>query len=103
KDVASDYFSRRLLSDLPRDVVRFLTRSSVLERLSGPLCDFVIGRKNSAKLLDELARSNLFVIPLDRERRWYRIHSTFREALAAELDRREPDKARTLPSRAALW
>src|SRR3954447_4477505 len=103
EDLTSDYFRDRLLSDLPRDIARFLTRASVRDRLSGPLCDFVLDAKQSAGLLDELARSNLFVIPLDRERRWYRIHSTFREALAAELERREPGQAAALYSRAAQW
>ena len=83
--------------------VRFLMRAAVLERLSGPLCDHVVGTGGSAARLETLARANLFVLPLDRERGWYRYHRAFREYLLAELRRREPDAIPDLNRRAAAW
>jgi len=98
-----DYFRAELLARMPDEEVRFLTRISVLERLSGPLCDAVAETSGSADVLERLERSNLFVVPLDRERRWYRIHSVFRRTLQAELQRREPDLVSTLRKRASWW
>jgi LuxR family maltose regulon positive regulatory protein len=98
-----DYFRGELLARMPAAEVQFLTRISVLERLSGPLCDSVAETSGSADMLERLERSNLFVVPLDRERRWYRIHSVFRRALQAELERREPELVSMLRKRAAWW
>jgi LuxR family transcriptional regulator, maltose regulon positive regulatory protein len=98
-----DYLQSELVSHLPDDQARFLTRISVLDRFCGPLCDVVAETDRSADLLEQLERSNLFIVPLDRERRWYRIHSVYRAVLAAELERREPGVAKTLRSRAAAW
>jgi LuxR family maltose regulon positive regulatory protein len=92
-----------LLSRLPAELVWFLTRTSVLEQLSGPLCDAVLGTTGSAELLGSLERSNLLLIPLDRRRRWYRYHPLFRELLRAKLDRGELGAARELTLRAAAW
>ena len=98
-----DYLQSVLLSRLPREVVSFLTRTSVLDHLSGPLCDAVLGRTGSADLLESLERSNLLLIPLDRRRQWYRYHQLFRELLRAKLERAEPGVARELVLRAAAW
>jgi LuxR family maltose regulon positive regulatory protein len=98
-----DYFRGELLARMPDEEVQFLTRISVLERLTGPLCDAVAETTRSADVLERLERSNLFVVPLDRERRWYRIHSVFRRTLQAELQRREPELVSTLRKRAAWW
>jgi LuxR family transcriptional regulator, maltose regulon positive regulatory protein len=98
-----DYVQFELLSRLPPRLVTFLTRCSVLERLSGPLCDAVLGTTGSADLLESLARSNLLTTPLDRRRQWYRLHRLFRELLLTELGRREPEKAAELARRAAGW
>jgi LuxR family transcriptional regulator, maltose regulon positive regulatory protein len=98
-----DYLQSVLLSRLPAESVSFLTRTSVLERLSGPLCDAVLDRTGSADLLESLERSNLLLIPLDRRRRWYRYHHLFRELLRAKLDRGEPGAAGELLLRAAAW
>ncbi len=98
-----DYLQSVLLSRLPPEVVAFLTRTSVLEHMSGPLCDAVLDRTGSADLLESLERSNLLLIPLDRRRRWYRYHHLFRELLRAKLERGEPDLARQLVLRAAAW
>src|SRR5207247_646662 len=91
------------LAHLPDDEVRFLTRTAVLDRLCGALCDGVADMEGSADRLDRLERSNLFVVPLDRERRWYRVHVAFRKVLLGELERREPGTADALRARAATW
>jgi LuxR family transcriptional regulator, maltose regulon positive regulatory protein len=98
-----DYLQAVLLSRLPPRVVSFLTHTAVLDRLSGPLCDAVLGRTGSSHLLESLERSNMLVIALDRERRWYRYHQLFQEMLRAELERREPALIRELTLRASEW
>ena len=95
-----DYVQSELLSGLPPRLLLFLTRCSVLERLSGPLCDAVLATTGSADLLESLARSNLLTAPLDRRRQWYRL---FRELLGSRLERREPALAVELNRRAAEW
>ena len=79
------------MKPLSRERQRFLTRTSILERLSGPLCDAILRRSGSARTLESIERGNLLVVPLDRDRQWYRYQLLFREALTAELHRREPD------------
>jgi LuxR family transcriptional regulator, maltose regulon positive regulatory protein len=83
--------------------VSFLTRTSVLDRMSGPLCDATLAIAGSARMLEELASRNLLAIPLDRHKEWYRYHQVFRRLLRAELERREPEMVRTLNLRAAEW
>jgi hypothetical protein len=75
----------------------------VLDRLSAPLCDAVTGRRGSAAMLAAIERANLFLVPLDHERDWYRYHGLFRTMLADELERREPGRRRELQVRAAEW
>lgn len=99
----ADYLQVVVLSRLASSVVSFLTRCAVLDRLSGPLCDAVLETTGSADLLEGLARSNLLVIPLDRRRRWYRLHRLFQELLRSQLERDEPEVARRLTRRAAEW
>jgi LuxR family maltose regulon positive regulatory protein len=99
----SDYLRSELLSRLPRDELRFLRRTAVLDRLSGPLCDAELESTGSAAALESLERSNLFVVPLDRNRRWYRYHHLFQELLRSELTRTEQDLVPSLLSRAASW
>ena len=99
----TDYVRSEFLSRLPRDSVRFLTRTSVLERLSGPLCDAVLGRRGSARILESIEESSLFLVPLDRHREWYRYHRLFRDVLKSELQRNEPDAVPDLHGRAADW
>jgi LuxR family transcriptional regulator, maltose regulon positive regulatory protein len=81
----------------------FLTRTAVLERMYGPLCDAILGLRGSAGTLAGLARSNLLLVPLDRSGEWYRYHRLFRDMLLAELRRREPDLIPVLHRRAAQW
>ena len=87
----SDYLRAEHLARLPAERLRFLRRTSVLERMSAPLCDAVLEASGSASTLEDLARHNLFVVPLDRSLRWFRYHHLFRDALRAELERAEPE------------
>ena len=86
-----DYLRSEFLDRLSPTEVSFLTRTSILDRMCGPLCDATLGRTRSSAVLEELEGRNLLVIPLDRHRDWYRYHRLFRELLAAELRRREPE------------
>ena len=99
----SDYLRTELLARLPADELRFLTRTSVLEQLSGALCDAVLEAGGSAELLASLERSNHFVVALDRAQQWYRYHHLFRDLLRLELERSEPDLAQELLARASEW
>jgi LuxR family maltose regulon positive regulatory protein len=99
----ADYLHAELLAHLPAERVAFLTRTAVLDGLSGPLCDAVLDTTGSAAILESLERSNLLVIPLDRQREWYRYHPLFRELLRGELERHEPELVGELTLRAACW
>jgi LuxR family maltose regulon positive regulatory protein len=98
-----DYIRSEFLHRVSRADVTFLTRTSILERMSGPLGDAVTGRTGSGRVLDRLERRNLLVIPLDHRREWYRYHHLFRDLLHAELLRREPAIVPELHTRAAAW
>ena len=70
-----------------------MLHTSILERLTGPLCDAVMDQEGSAAMLDALSRTNLFLVPLDDEAGWYRFHPVFAQLLRVELERREPGLA----------
>ena len=100
----ADYFHEELLQYLPETVRRFLVRTSVLERLSGPLCDAVLGETGSAEVLERLAASeNHFVVGFDGEPEWYRYHHLFADLLVAELRRTAPGEESVSHRRAASW
>src|SRR5204863_345990 len=99
----ADYFRSEYLSQLPRDRLAFLRRTSVLETMSGPLCDAVLERKESALELAAIEKSNLFLVPLDRNRGCYRYHRLLRDLLRRELEEREPELVPALNQRAADW
>jgi LuxR family maltose regulon positive regulatory protein len=99
----SDYVRSEVLSGLTASTVEFLTRTSILEHVSGPLCDAVLGRSGSQQVLESFEASNLFIVPLDRHREWYRYHRLFRELLIAELRRNEPELVGELHQRAGRW
>lgn len=80
-----------------------MMRSSILERLSGPLCDAVTEQQESGATLETLSRTNLFVAPVPRERGWFRFHPLFARVLRAELERREPGTTPALHHRAYAW
>jgi LuxR family transcriptional regulator, maltose regulon positive regulatory protein len=78
-----------------------MMRASVLDRMSGPLCDAVTASSGSWRILEDLERTNQFVVPLDASREWYRYHQLFAELLRHELDRAEPGLAPLLHRRAS--
>ena len=98
-----DYLLAEVLDGLPAEIRSFLLRTSVLDRLSGPLCDAVTGGSGSQRILEEMERSNLFLVRLDTRRSWYRYHQLFGELLRNELDRAEPGLAVVLHRRASQW
>ena len=99
----ADYLYRESLANLPADVQRFLRRTAVLDHLDGPLCDAVLATSDSAEQLRRLEAASLFVVPLYRQREWYRYHALFREFLLAELRHHDPDMVDVLHRRAADW
>ena len=99
----SDYLESEFLSRISRRQRVFLTRTAVLERMCGPLCEAVLDVAGSAAILAELAGSNVLLVPLDRRGEWYRYHHLFRDMLLAELHRREPGLMPVLRRRAARW
>ena len=98
-----DYLRSELLDRASGPEVSFLTRTAVLERMCGPLCDAILDVTGSGQVLEQMESRNLLVVPLDRRREWYRYHHLFRELLQAELRRREPDLVHDLHFRAAAW
>jgi LuxR family maltose regulon positive regulatory protein len=98
-----DYLAAEVLDRVAPEERRFLLRTSILERMSGALCDAVIGGDGSTARLAELDRRNLFVIALDSHRRWYRYHPLFADLLRARLEAEEPGTAGVLHGRAAAW
>jgi LuxR family maltose regulon positive regulatory protein len=99
----ADYLRSELLARLPDETVSFLTRTAVLDHMSGSLCDAILDTEGSCDVLESLAGSNLLLTPLDRQREWYRYHQLLRELLLAELKRREPELVPQLHGRAASW
>lgn len=98
-----DYLMSEVLDSQPAQMRSFLLRTSVLRRLSGELCDAVLQTSGSTGVLEKIERENLFVVPLDMSRRWYRYHHLFGELLRTELRRTEPDLVAGLHRRAADW
>jgi LuxR family maltose regulon positive regulatory protein len=98
-----DYLGSEVLARQPEPLRTFLVRTSILQRLSAPLCDAVLKTDNSARLLAELEQANLFLIALDDHRQWYRYHHLFAQLLSLELTEREPELAPVLHRRAAAW
>jgi LuxR family maltose regulon positive regulatory protein len=98
-----DYLGSEVLASQPEPLRDFMVRTSVLQRLSAPLCDAVLETESSGELLAELEQANQFMIALDDHRQWYRYHHLFGQLLALELAEREPELAPVLHRRAAAW
>ena len=92
-----------VLARLPAGEQDFLLKTSILDRLCGPLCDAVTGATGGQAILETFERNNLFIIPLDNEREWFRYHSLFAEFLQGELHRRLPGAVDRLHNQAARW
>jgi LuxR family transcriptional regulator, maltose regulon positive regulatory protein len=101
--LVSEYMESEFLARISRRQRLFLTRTAVLERMCGPLCDAVLELENSAAILVDLERSNMLLVPLDRHKEWYRYHHLFRDMLLAELHRLDPELMPILYQRAAQW
>jgi LuxR family maltose regulon positive regulatory protein len=98
-----DYLSEEVLARQSAVVQQFLLYSSILHRLSGSLCDAVIGQGGSQAMLEALERANLFVVALDDERGWYRYHHLFAEVLRSRLQQAQPTLVPQLHRRASTW
>jgi LuxR family maltose regulon positive regulatory protein len=101
--LVSEYMESEFLARISHRHRVFLTRTAVLGRMCGPLCDATLELPGSAASLADLARSNLLLVPLDRRGQWYRCHHLFRDMLLAELERLEPELMPVLQRRAASW
>jgi LuxR family maltose regulon positive regulatory protein len=98
-----DYLTEEVLNRQTKELEAFLLHTSILDRLTGPLCAAVTGQTNSHDILRTLEATNLFLIPLDEERRWYRYHSLFADVLQNRLRVSDPNLLKKLHQRAAAW
>jgi LuxR family maltose regulon positive regulatory protein len=98
-----DYLVEEVLRHQPDAVRGFLLRSAVLDRLTGLLCDAVTGRDDGSEMLVALERANLFIVPLDDRRKWYRYHHLFADVLRARMLSEQPDQVSLLHQRASQW
>ena len=98
-----DYLVEEVLRSQPEEVRSFLLDTSILDRLKGPLCDAVTGQAGGRARLEALDRANLFLVPLDDRRQWYRYHQLFADVLRARLQDEQPDRVPVLHRRASEW
>lgn len=98
-----DFLAEEVLSRQPKDIRQFLARTAVLDRFCASLCDTVTGSGNAAEVIDVLERENLFLVPLDDNRQWYRFHHLFAQVLRGQLARTEPGIGPALYERASAW
>ena len=98
-----DYLLDEVLQRQAEGVRAFLVQTSILDRLNCPLCNAVTGRADSRSLLTDLEEANLFLIPLDARREWYRYHHLFADLLRRELEAEKPEQIRVLHGRASRW
>ena len=108
-----DYLADEVLRQRPKGTEEFLLQTSILDRLSGSLCDAVrfnsaegagiTDQNNSQAILEALEAANLFIVPLDNERRWYRYHHLFADLLRQRLQQQQPDSVAKLHVRASAW
>ena len=98
-----DFLAEEVLQRQPEHVQQFLLQTSILDRLSGPLCDAVTGQDSGKAMLAALERGNLFLVPLDDRRRWYRYHQLFADVLHARLRDEQPDDVPELHRQASGW
>lgn len=98
-----DYLIEEVLQNQPPEVRSFLLHTSILGRMNAPLADAVTGRGDGRAMLEALDRGNLFLVPLDDHRHWYRYHHLFAEVLRARLTEEQPDSVPELHRRASAW
>jgi LuxR family maltose regulon positive regulatory protein len=98
-----DYLVEEVLDRQPDHIRDFLLGTAILDQLTGPLCDAVTETSGGSQVLESLERRNLFVVPLDDQRRWYRYHHLFADVLRAHLLAEQPARAPGLHRRASAW
>ncbi len=98
-----DYLVEEVLQQQPERVRNFLIQTSILERLSGSLCNAITDQEDGVGMLEALESGNLFVIPLDDQRQWYRYHRLFTDVLQAHLIEAQPEQVSSLHRRASAW
>lgn len=98
-----DYLTEEILNRQEESIQSFLLKTSILDRLSGPLCDLITGQATGQNRLEHLVSANLFLVPLDDERRWFRYHHLFADLLLHRLNATQPDLAPALHRRASEW
>jgi LuxR family transcriptional regulator, maltose regulon positive regulatory protein len=98
-----DFLADEVLSRQPGEIRQFLERTSILARFCAPLCDAVTGSADAAKIIEALERENLFLVPLDDNRQWYRYHHLFAQLLRSQLALTDPGRVRSLHQRASAW
>ncbi|MCA9972865.1 MAG: AAA family ATPase [Anaerolineales bacterium] len=98
-----DYLIAEVLAQQSAAVQTFLLQTAVLNRLTGPLCDALSGQENGQATLEAMEQANLFLVPLDDQRQWYRYHHLFADLLRRELGRKRPESIPGLHSRASAW
>ncbi len=98
-----DYLAEEVLNIQSEKIQNFLLQTSILNRLSAPLCDFVTNNKGSQEILNDLERANLFIVPLDNKRYWYRYHHLFADLLQQRLRQTQSDLVAELHKRASNW
>jgi LuxR family maltose regulon positive regulatory protein len=101
--VTAAFVRDEVLSKLQPDIIRFLRRTSILDAMSGPLCDALLRTDGSDRMLDSISRSNLLVVPVEPTGSWYRCHTLLRTVLLDELHAVEPDQVPVLHERASAW
>ena len=99
----SEYLAENVVDNLPADQVRFMLETSILERLSGELCAAVTGKKDSHARLEALERQEMFLLPLDEEREWFRYHHLFARFLQRRLQKQMPERLKPLHLAASEW
>jgi LuxR family maltose regulon positive regulatory protein len=98
-----DYLMEEVIRQQPAAIQEFLDKTSILEQLSAPLCDALLGRQDSQLILEQVDKANLFLIPLDDRRQWYRYHHLFGDLLHKDLKQRAPEAIAELHRRASAW
>ena len=98
-----DYLIEEVFQNQSASVQTFLLYTSILSRLSAPLCDAILEQSGSQQVLEQLERANLFIVSLDTQRRWYRYHALFTEALRHRLEQTQPTLVPILHYRTSQW
>ncbi len=103
KSMFPDYFSEEVLRNQPPAIQEFLLKTSMLKEFTPELCDFLLGRDDSRKIIDELIAQNLFIEPIDNDHQWYRYHPLFASSMIEKMQRADPEVINSLHLKALNW